>query len=152
MILYAGKGYLTLKFKHASLVIEDDGAHMEKTGDQPYIDVYMNDTKQDTSNVLDTCYQCDFNYVYESDLIDKYTKISFSVWDQDDNHWIGDNDDEIIAADDTKRTVAQYLQDGLVFLKNHQHPDNKLYNYMETAAFWTDQYQENEIDDAYLRQ
>lgn len=84
--------------------------------------------------------------MYESDLIDIHTKISFAIWDKDG---VFNPDDRIIADDDTKRTVAEYLQDGLFFLKKlrFQH----FYNYIETVAFWTDVYEDTEIDDVYLR-
>lgn len=148
---------MTLKFKRASLVIDNDNSAVETNGDQPYIEVFVNDTKQEPATTpLQSCIQCDFNYFFESDLIDKPSTISFSVWDKDRGKDAGllegfDKDDRIIAADDTARTVDEYLEGGLFFLKDHQNEYSKLCNYMETVAFWTDQYRDYAIDTAYLR-
>lgn len=160
MVLCIGQGYLTLKFKHASLAIENKSnlEFVEGDGDQPYIYVYLNDSKEveDTSPTLNSCYQCDFNYYFESGLIDFNTRISFAVWDKDKGHDAGffqgyDKDDKIIAGEDTERTIAQYLQNGLHFSKHHYNAYSHLHNYMETVAFWADEYEPPKIDSAYLR-
>lgn len=149
---------MTIRFKHASLVIENDGEKVEDKGDQPYIIVYVNDTYRETSKVLQSCFQCDFNWSFESGLIDKYTKITFAIWDQDGGHDAGwkqlwNKDDQIVETNDGK-VPLDFWSDTLLFsnmlfwLKQHQ--NSKLHNYIETEMFWTNEYQRNQIDSAFL--
>lgn len=144
---------MTIIFKHASLVVDVNSEIDEIDGEEAYIEVSVNGTKQEPPTTpLEKCTQCDFNYVFESDLIDKNTKISFAVWDKDlgQENFI-DSDEKLIAREDTERTVIHYLGTGAFIFKNLQSPNNNLCNYMETVSFWTDEYKKKPIDDRFLR-
>ena len=143
---------MTIKFKHGSFVIEDDGSETEDDGDEPYVLVFINGKQEYRSSPsLSSCFQCDFNVAFESDLIDKNSIISIEVMDEDRGQdALFNPDDLIINRKEINGTVDDFLKKGMFFLRNHQDPKSKMFNYIETISFWTDEYEVKPIADVFL--
>lgn len=154
---FAGRGYLTIKFKHGSFVVENDGMMPEYDGDEAYVEVYIKKKGSPfelkwTSPSMRECFQCDFNRAFESDKIDKDSVVMIEVWDEDRGRKATFNpDDLLISGADATRTVNDLLKNGMFFLRNHQDKRTELYNYIETVAFWKDEYKLPPIADLFLK-
>lgn len=121
--------------------------------EEPYAFLYINDTQVLTNangdetmgtGALDACYTCNFERQYTSQLITKDVKIKIEVKESDTVQ-----DDLIISSKYTEDTVENYLKYGIKFgLK--QNYFEKLTTYIETASFWSDEYEEKPILDVFL--
>lgn len=137
LLLHTGRGYLTLKIKSVKIGLYDDPKTKYLISKRPTANLFINGVKEATTNQLDNCYNCHFNFTYESNLMYKNSTIEIEVWEAEGGL--------ILSRIHTIGTIDDYLTHRLQYGTPH-----RVQSYIETATFWKDEYEMAPIADVFL--
>lgn len=95
--------------------------------------LFINNVEEKTFYITEYCYYCDFNFMYESELIYKNSTIRIEIYSNNLMFICGE------------RSIEEYLKQPICF--GEQIP---VRTYLETVPIWKDEYELSPIDDTFL--